>query len=109
MELFLSVIFHSVIFSLLDPLIWIAGVAAAFLIRDWRASLFGAATAAAVYWLALASLILSYADSIAVLATSNNLTFAAGMAIATGLVWCGARVVLNVVLRQHYGKGSART
>jgi hypothetical protein len=97
-------LFPSVIVGLLDPLIWIAGVATAFLIRDWRASLFGAATAAALYWLAIASLTLSYADSIAALATSANLTWTVGMAIATGLVWCGARAALKLVLRQHYGK-----
>lgn len=94
----------SVMFFLFDPLIWLAGFATAFLIRDWRASLFGAVTVAAVYGLVIASLILRYADSIALLATSANLTSAVGMAIATGLVWCGARVVLKVVLRVHDGR-----
>jgi hypothetical protein len=93
-----------VMFSLFDPLIWIAGVAAAFLIRDWRASLFGAATVVAVYVLAIALTALVHVDSPAALATSSNLTSAIGMAIATGLVWCGARVVLKVVLRVHDGR-----
>lgn len=99
-------LFYSVVISLLDPLIWIAGFATAFLIRDWRASLFGAVTVAAAYGLAVASLILSYADSASVLATSANLMSAVGMAVATGLVWCCARAMLSVVLKLHSGRGS---
>jgi hypothetical protein len=99
-----------VIFFLFDALIWIAGVAAALLIRDWRASLFGAATVVAVYWLALFSLVLTHVDSLAATnaALTSALTSAAGMAIATGLVWCGARAVLRVVLRQHNGRARIR-
>jgi hypothetical protein len=39
---------------------------------------------------------------------TSALTSAAGMAIATGLVWCGARAVLRVVLRQHNGRARIR-